>query len=131
MTSNASHAAGARAATTEHTVTVKLTPDDLTMIRAFIAWNEAHPTCSPKKYQIARGFGVHSFRAYLPGTGLKADTTGPNVFTRLVALHVIEHSRNGHCWLTSEGRRIAALLAAPARPTRAANDSAPRRRQAA
>lgn len=115
MTTTASRAAGTRRTATEHTVTVKLTADDLTMIRAFVEWGKAHPTCSAKKDQIERGYGAHTFARYLrglPNRPLKADTTGPNVFKRLVSIGVIEHSRNGHCWLTNEGKRIAAALAA-------------------
>lgn len=112
MTTVASTAAGARRATTEHTVTVRLTPDDLTMIRAFMEWDKDHPTCSPKARQIQRGYGNHRFARYQvdPGVSLRNDMTGPNTFKRLVALHVIEHSRNGHCWLTPEGKRIAGEL---------------------
>jgi hypothetical protein len=108
MTSVASHA------------TVKLTPDDLKMIRAFAQFDRASPTCSPKKDQIERGYGDYRFPHYdaqkrlqrFAGLRVTKDTTGPNVFKRLVALHVIEHSRNGHCWLTDEGKRIAKELAA-------------------
>ena len=100
-----------RAASAIHTVTVKLTDDDLKMIRAFTAWAASHPTSSPKKYQIERGHGEYAFpryqRAANPRAPAKADTTGPNAFKRLVALGVIEHSRNGHCWLTSQGKRVA------------------------
>lgn len=114
MTSVASHAAGARRSTTEHTVTVRLTPDDLTMIRAFMAWSVLSPTCWPKKYQIEFGCQDQLFNRWQRNglkSPLKTDTTGPNVFKRLVALGVIEHSRNGHCWLTTEGKRVALELA--------------------
>lgn len=113
MTTVASNAAGARRATTEHTVTVRLTPDDITMIRAFMAWNKDSPTCSPKLKHIERGYGDHKFPEYRRPRGLKlvSDMTGPHTFKRLVALHVIEHSRNGHCWLTAEGKRVAGELA--------------------
>lgn len=112
MTTVASTAAGARSATTEHTVTVRLTPNDITMIRAFISWNKDHPTCSPKAHEIVRGHGEYAFPLYQRPRGLRivTDTTGPNTFKRLVALHVIEHSRNGHCWLTAEGKRVAGEL---------------------
>lgn len=109
MTTVASTAAGARAELTEHTVTVRLTPNDVTMIRAFIEWKQDSPTCSPKKHQIERGYGTQAFPRYQRHAGMKlvADTTGPNVFKRLVAIGVIEHAANGHCWLTPEGKRVA------------------------
>ena len=112
MTTVASTAAGARRATTEHTVTVRLTPDDIKMIRAFVAWGKDNLTCSPKLKYIEFGYGEHRFNRYRvdPGVSLRTDTTGPHTFKRLVALHVIEHSRNGHCWLTDEGKRIAGEL---------------------
>jgi hypothetical protein len=116
MTSVASNAAGARRPASHMTrfaVLVPLTIDDCKMIRAFTAWNAERPTCSPKKKQIERGFGVHRFGTYMPmrpGKPLSPDGTGPRVFTRLVSMAVIQHSRNGHCWLTEEGKRIAALL---------------------
>ena len=119
MTTVASTAAGARRPLTEHTVTVRLTPDDITMIRAFMAWNKDSPTCSPKKDQIERGYGAHKFRDYsrqerwdrrLHMSVLVPDMTGPHTFRRLVAIGVIEHSRNGHCWLTAEGARVAREL---------------------
>lgn len=120
MTSVASSAAGARGPRTEHVVHVKLTPNDLRMIQAFDAWDKDSPTCSPKKDQIERGYGDFRFERYQRGVtryaarggGLVSDTTGPNVFKRLVSLGVIEHSRNGHCWLTTEGKRLLAEITA-------------------
>jgi hypothetical protein len=113
MTSVASRAAGARAETTEYSINVRLTPNDLKMIRAFKAWDVDHTTCSPKKDQIERGYGEHTFMHIAPrsngcgGYKMKLDTTGPHTFRRLVAIGVIEHSRNGHCWLTAAGKAIA------------------------
>lgn len=113
MTTVASTAAGARRTTTEHTVTVRLTPDDIKMIRAFLEWDKDSPTCSPKRDRIEHGYGEHKFHRYGRSRGVKlvSDMTGPHTFKRLVALHVIEHSRNGHCWLTAEGKRVAGELA--------------------
>jgi hypothetical protein len=111
MTSVASRAAGARAETTEYSINVRLTPRDLMMVRAFTSWDKDSPTCSPKKDQIEFGYGAHKFSRYISQGGgripLKTDSTGPHTFKRLVAIGVIEHSRNGHCWLTAAGKAIA------------------------
>ena len=115
MTSVASKAAGARQPRVHPpiTISVTLTDNDRTMVQAFDAWNKDFPTRSPKRDQIERGYGAYRFpmteRVYAitdksGRTPVKKDMTGPHTFARLVAIGVIEHSRNGHCWLTDAGQ---------------------------
>jgi hypothetical protein len=50
--------------------------------------------CSPKKWLVVAEFKRKSARS---------NANAENTFRKLVLLDVIEHSRNGHCWLTDKG----------------------------
>ncbi|WP_234265223.1 MFS transporter [Hydrogenophaga sp. NFH-34] len=93
--------------TTNLTITVELTDADLSMVRAFAAWNKDYPKTSPKKHEIHYGYAEHRFLRHEAG-----NENGPNTFKRLVTLGVIKHSRNGHCWLTRAGNDLAEQLVA-------------------
>lgn len=56
---------------------------------------------SPKAYEVG---GRAKYR-HRPAKG------AAQAFDRLKALGLIEHSPNGHCWLTTEGERVRATLA--------------------
>lgn len=88
---------------------VPLSPDDKTMILAFMEWEKDQPLCSPRRAYIEFGHGDYSFPRHLRGLGRKIDKTGPNTFKRLVSMQprIIDYNRNGFCWLTTAGRIIA------------------------
>lgn len=116
MTTNDTALAARSRDKTDIVVIVALTENDLTMIRAFTAWDQDSPKCSTKKKYIERGYGKHTFPRYAGGLNVSGsfrhsiDTTGPRTFARLVTLGVIKHCSNGHCWLTETGKTIAAQL---------------------
>jgi len=66
---------------------------DVRMMRV-MAELEQHLGCSPKKWRV-----VAEFKRMRAISNAEAEKT----FRKLVLLEVVEHSRNGHCWLSEKG----------------------------
>lgn len=83
-------------------IEVELTAEDLAMVETIKAWKRAHPHRTPRKHEIVF--------AYWQGSG-RADMRGGRVFERLVLLGVIDHKRNGYCWLSEAFKEKAGVTA--------------------
>lgn len=75
-------------------IRVTLTDADVAMLVTIFNRQVNRPTCSPKAYEVG---GRHK------GKWSKASPTSIAAFNRLVALGMVDHSRNGHCHLTDAG----------------------------
>lgn len=77
---------------------VDLRDHDQQMMRVLSAL-QLEKGCSPKKWQVVARFKTQHHHP---------NAEAENTFRKLALLEVVEHSRNGHCWLTDKG--IRALL---------------------
>lgn len=80
---------------------VDLRQPDIYMMRDVRDLHARHPTCSPKKKHV-----IGRFLTRPQYNNARAE----NTFRKLVLIDLIEHSHNGHCWLSHKGAQ--ALLAA-------------------
>lgn len=82
------------------TLTHTLNAAELDLMRRIHAFMQQGTGRSPKAYEVG---GRAKYR-HRPEPGYA------HAFDRLKALGLVEHSPNGHCWLTDEGDRVFAAL---------------------
>lgn len=78
--------------------TIRLTHADVSMLVTIYQHQINRPTCSPKAYMVG---------GRRKGRWGKATPESIRAFDRLIAFGLVEHSPNGHCWLTDLGMRLA------------------------
>lgn len=80
-------------------ISIFLTDDDVVMMKAIEAFIQKHGRPPKKREVVTHDCLPRDFKASRAG----------RVFERLKLLGVIEHSLNGHCWLTPQGKQAMRL----------------------
>lgn len=90
-------------------------PFEERVARRIAAHLERTKTCTPKKWQvIERDYKNDPHPSIVTQKGGRwvdrGGATDRRAFKNLVALGLVEHSRNGHCWLTRKCEKKLGLL---------------------
>ena len=80
-------------------IVITLTKNDETMMKAIEAFIQSNGRTPKKREVVVRECLPRDFKG----------TLAERVFERLKLLGVVEHSLNGHCWLTPQGKQAMRL----------------------